>query len=58
MVNINDLIASWLSVIFNFVSSLNDYTIVDGVTFLGVILAIGLFSIIVDFFFKKILSGG
>lgn len=54
----NSVIASWLSIVFDFVGSLNDYEIVDGVTFLGVILAIGLFSIIVDFFFKKILSGG
>lgn len=56
--NANTVITNWLSIVFDFVSSLNDYVIVEGVTFLGVILAIGLFSIIVDFFFKKILSGG
>lgn len=56
--NANTIITNWLSIVFTFVSSLNDYVIVEGVTFLGVILAIGLFSIIVDFFFKKILSGG
>lgn len=54
----NTIITNWLSIVFDFVSSLNDYVIVEGITFLGVILAIGLFSIIVDFFFKKILSGG
>lgn len=56
--NANTVITNWLSIVFDFVSSLNNYVIVEGVTFLGVILAIGLFSIIVDFFFKKILSGG
>ena len=56
--DVNSVISSWLSIVFEFVESLNSYTIVEGVTFLGVILAIGLFSIIVDFFFKKILSGG
>lgn len=54
----NTIITNWLTIIFDFVRSLNDYVIVEDVTFLGVILAIGLFSIIVDFFFKKILSGG
>lgn len=56
--NANTIITNWLTIIFDFVRSLNQYVIVEGVTFLGVILAIGLFSIIVDFFFKKILSGG
>ena len=57
MVNINELIASWFSIIFDFVTSLGDYEIVENVNFLGVIIAIGIFSIIVKQFFSRVTGG-
>ena len=57
MVNINELIASWFSIIFDFVISLGDYEIVENVNFLGVIIAIGIFSIIVKQFFSRVTGG-
>lgn len=57
MVDINDLITGWTTIIFDFVRSLGTYQIVTGVSFLGVIIAIGTFSIIVKFFFSRITGG-
>lgn len=57
MVNINDLITSWLSIVFNYVSSLVDYEIVENVNFFGVLIAIGIFSIIVKMFFSRVTGG-
>lgn len=57
MVNINDLISSWLSIVFNYVSSLVDYEIVENVNFFGVLIAIGIFSIIVKMFFSRVTGG-
>ena len=54
MINVNTLIESWFSIIFNFVSSLGDYEIVAGVNFLSFLIVIGVFSIIVRYFFVKI----
>lgn len=57
MVNVNELIASWFSIIFDFVSSLGRYEIVENVNFLGVIIAISIFSIIVKQFFARVTGG-
>lgn len=58
MVDINALISDWFNLLFAYVASLNDYVIVGDVTFMGVLLAIGVFSIIVHIFFVKIISFG
>lgn len=58
MVDLNDLLSSWLNLVFDYVRSLVNYKIVDGVNFFAVLMAIGVFSIIVHFFFVKIVSFG
>ena len=58
MVDINALISSWFSVLFSYIESLKDYVIVEGVSFFTLLLAIGIFSIIVHIFFVKIISFG
>lgn len=57
MVNINELISSWFGVIFSYVASLSEYEIVENVNFFGVIIAIGVFSIIVKQFFSRVTGG-
>lgn len=57
MVDINELIAGWFSIIFDFVRSLGTYQIVENVSFLGVLIAIGVFSIIVKQFFSRVTGG-
>lgn len=58
MVDLNDLVNAWLGIVFDYVRSLVNYKIVDGVNFFAVLMAIGVFSIIVHFFFVKIASFG
>lgn len=58
MVDVNALISSWFSLLFDYVGSLKEYTIVEGVSLFNVLLAIGVFSIIVHIFFVKIISFG
>ena len=58
MVDINALISDWFGLLFAYVASLNDYVIIGDVSFMGVLLAIGVFSIIVHIFFVKIISFG
>lgn len=57
MVDLNALITSWFGILFNYVASLASYEIVDGVNFFGILIAIGVFSIIVKQFFSRV-SGG
>lgn len=58
MVDINALISSWFGLLFSYIESLKDYVIVEGVSFFTMLLAIGIFSIIVHVFFVKIISFG
>ena len=58
MIDVNALLSSWFGLLFNYVSSLADYEIVEDVSFLGLLLAIGVFSIIVHIFFVKIIGFG
>lgn len=57
MVDINALITSWFSVLFDYVRSLASYEIVEGVNFFGVLIAIGIFSIIIKQYFSRITGG-
>lgn len=56
MINLNTLISSWLGLLFQYIASLGSYQIVEGVSFFGVLIAIGIFSIIVRFFFVKVIG--
>lgn len=56
MINLNTLISSWFGLLFQYIASLGSYQIVEGVSFFGVLIAIGIFSIIVRFFFVKVIG--
>ena len=58
MINVNTLIDNWFSIIFDYAASLAQYEIVEGVNFFGVLIAIGVFSIIGRYFFSKIQGAG
>ena len=58
MVNVNSLLSSWFGLLFDYVASLDNYIIVGGVSFFGVLVAIGIFSIITHIFFVKIIGFG
>lgn len=57
MVDLNTVLQSWLGLVFEYVASLGSYEIVENVSFLGVIIGIGIFGIIARIFYGKIIGG-
>ena len=57
MIDINVILQSWLGIVFEYVASLGQYEIVENVSFLGVIIGIGIFGIIARIFYGKIVGG-
>lgn len=54
MVDLNSLISSWFGLLFDYVASLATYQVVPGVSFFSMLIAIGIFTIIVRYFFVKV----
>lgn len=55
---VNSLLQSWLGIVFNYVASLSEYEVVEGVDFFSLLIAIGVFSIVVRYLFTKIQGAG